>query len=71
MVKYKNPGVYIEGIPEYISPICFASENLVFLMVDFDSRHLGGSTINERFLQAAKEYAFFLWQTRHPDFQPK
>lgn len=47
------------------------SDNPVFLDVDYDAGHGGGSTRMEQLRQMAKEYAFLLWQTGHPDFQPK
>ncbi|MDO5655807.1 MAG: prolyl oligopeptidase family serine peptidase [Flavobacteriaceae bacterium] len=41
------------------------------LFVDFDSGHFGAATKEERARQDALILAFELWQTGHPDFQPK
>ncbi|MBX3245454.1 MAG: prolyl oligopeptidase family serine peptidase, partial [Acidobacteria bacterium] len=46
------------------------SANPVFLDVDFGTGHFGAATAKERYAQIAKEYAFLLWQTGHPEFQP-
>lgn len=46
------------------------SEKPVLLYVDHAAGHFGGSTIQEYWQQIAKEYAFLLWQTGHPEFQP-
>ena len=45
------------------------SQNPVFLYVDYKAGHFGGSTVEERFVQRAKEYAFLLWQCGNEDFQ--
>ncbi len=45
------------------------SNNPVFLDVDYKSGHFGGSTIDEQFVQSAKEYAFLLWQCGDEEFQ--
>ncbi len=47
-----------------------ASGNPVFLYVNYAAGHGMGSTVSEFFQQLAKEYAFLLWQTGHPEFQP-
>ncbi|HRP43627.1 MAG TPA: prolyl oligopeptidase family serine peptidase [Ginsengibacter sp.] len=47
------------------------SQNPVFLDVNYAGGHYGGSTVDERFVQTAKEYAFLLWQCGDPDFQYK
>ena len=48
-----------------------ASQNPVFLDVDYKAGHFGGSTIDEQFVQYAREYAFLLWQCGDKDFQVK
>ncbi|MCD9853178.1 prolyl oligopeptidase family serine peptidase [Epilithonimonas sp. JDS] len=48
-----------------------ASTNPVFLYVDYKAGHFGGSTVEEQFLQASKEYSFLLWQCGDKDFQLK
>lgn len=48
-----------------------ASDRPVFLHIDYAAGHFGGSTNDEQLKQRAMEYAFLLWQTGHPDFQPK
>lgn len=48
-----------------------ASGNPVFLYVNYAAGHGMGSTMNEFFEQLAKEFAFLLWQTGHPEFQPQ
>lgn len=45
------------------------SQNPVFLHVDYNAGHFGGSTIDEKFEQKAKEYAFLLWQCGNEEFQ--
>lgn len=45
------------------------SQNPVFLYVDYVAGHFGGSTVDERFAQMAKEYAFLLWQCGDEEFQ--
>lgn len=45
------------------------SQNPVFLDVDYKSGHFGGSTVDEQFIQIAKEYAFLLWQCGDEEFQ--
>ena len=45
------------------------SQNPVFLYVDYKAGHFGGSTVEERFVQRAKEYAFLLWQCGNEEFQ--
>lgn len=45
------------------------SQNPVFFDVNYAGGHFGGSTMDERFVQTAKEYAFLLWQCGHPEFQ--
>ncbi len=47
------------------------SNNPIFLDVDYKAGHSGGSTLLEQHKQLAREYAFLLWQTGHPEFQPK
>ena len=47
------------------------SDNPVLLYVDYNAGHFGGATVDELYAQYAKEFAFLLWQTGHPDFQPK
>lgn len=47
------------------------SDTPVFLHIDYAAGHYGGSTNDEQLKQRAMEYAFLLWQTGHPDFQPK
>lgn len=46
-----------------------SSSNPILLDVDYAAGHFGGSTIQEYWQQTAKEYAFLLWQTGHPEFQ--
>lgn len=46
-----------------------SSQNPVFLYVDYAAGHFGGSTVDERFAQTAKEYAFLLWQCGDKEFQ--
>lgn len=46
-----------------------SSTNPVFLYVDYGAGHFGGSTVDERYAQTAKEYAFLLWQCGDPEFQ--
>lgn len=46
------------------------SQNPTFLYVDYSAGHFGGSTMDERFVQMAKEYAFLLWQCGDREFQP-
>lgn len=48
-----------------------ASLRPVFLHVDFEGGHTGASESDKALMQTAREYAFLLWQTGHPDFQPK
>lgn len=48
-----------------------ASTNPVFLYVDYKAGHFGGSTVEEQFLQASREYSFLLWQCGDKDFQVK
>ncbi|MFT4205064.1 MAG: prolyl oligopeptidase family serine peptidase [Chitinophagaceae bacterium] len=38
------------------------SQNPVFLYVDYGAGHFGGSTLDEQYVQMAREYAFLLWQ---------
>lgn len=40
------------------------SPNPVLLDVDYKAGHYGGSTVEEQIQQAAKEYAFILWQCK-------
>jgi prolyl oligopeptidase len=47
------------------------SQNPVFLHVDYEAGHYGGSTLQEQFIQTAKEYAFLLWQCGHDEFLKK
>ena len=46
-----------------------SSQNPVFLYVDYNAGHFGGSTMDEYYGQMAKEYAFLLWQCGDPEFQ--
>jgi prolyl oligopeptidase len=46
------------------------SKNPVLLRVDFDAGHGHGSTRTQTDALRADEYAFVLWRTGHPDFQP-
>jgi prolyl oligopeptidase len=46
------------------------SDRPVFLYVDYAAGHFGGSTVDERFKQTSREYAFLLWQTGDNEFQP-
>lgn len=45
------------------------SQAPVFLYVDYAAGHFGGSTVDERFAQTAKEFAFLLWQCGDKEFQ--
>ena len=45
------------------------SQNPVFLYVDYKAGHFGGSTVDEQFIQVAREYSFLLWQCGNKDFQ--
>ena len=45
-----------------------ASPRPVFLHVDFEGGHTGASENDKQLMQKAREYAFLLWQTGHPDF---
>ena len=47
------------------------SKNPVFLDVNYDAGHFGGSTRDEYFKEESKKIAFILWQCGHPDFQIK
>ncbi|WP_262148419.1 prolyl oligopeptidase family serine peptidase [Chryseobacterium foetidum] len=47
------------------------SNNPVLLYVDYKAGHFGGSTVDEQFVQVAKEYSFLLWQCGDKDFQMK
>lgn len=47
------------------------STNPQSLFVNFDSGHFGASTTEGRARQSALLLAFELWQTGHPNFQPK
>jgi len=47
------------------------SQNPVFLDVNYAGGHFGGSTVDERYSQTAKEYAFLLWQCGDEEFQFK
>ncbi|MCU7617014.1 prolyl oligopeptidase family serine peptidase [Chryseobacterium sp. PBS4-4] len=48
-----------------------ASKNPVLLYVDYKAGHFGGSTVDEQFVQVAREYSFLLWQCGDKDFQMK
>ena len=43
----------------------------VLLDLDYDSGHGQGMTKLQRQKTTAKAYAFVLWQTGHPEFQPR
>ena len=45
------------------------SQNPVLLYVDYKAGHFGGSTMDEKFAQTAKEFAFLLWQCGDKEFQ--
>lgn len=47
------------------------SGNPVLLYVDYKAGHFGGSTMEEQYVQSAKEFAFLLWQCGDPEFQVK
>ncbi|SEQ55233.1 oligopeptidase B Serine peptidase. MEROPS family S09A [Epilithonimonas lactis] len=47
------------------------SKNPVFLDVNYNAGHFGGSTKDEYFKEESKKIAFILWQCGHPDFQIK
>ncbi len=47
------------------------SGNPVFLDVNYDAGHFGGSTQDEFFKEEARNMAFIFWQCGHPDFQIK
>src|SRR5690606_11956257 len=46
-----------------------ASDNPVWLYVDYEGGHFGSSNQNNAFAALARELSFLLWQTGHPDFQ--
>jgi prolyl oligopeptidase len=48
-----------------------AGDNPVLLDINYSGGHSGGVTENEYFEQTSKEYAFLLWQTGDPEFQPR
>lgn len=48
-----------------------ASQNPVYLYVDYKAGHFGGSTMDEQFAQLSKEFAFLLSETGNPEFQVK
>ncbi|RZJ69071.1 prolyl oligopeptidase family serine peptidase [Flavobacterium sp.] len=41
----------------------------VLLDVDYKAGHFGGSTLDEKFAQNAREFAFLMWQCGDPEFQ--
>jgi prolyl oligopeptidase len=47
------------------------SSNPVFLDVNYAAGHFGGSTVDEKYAQTAKEYAFLLWQCGDAAFERK
>ena len=47
------------------------SNNPVLLQVNFSGGHGSASTLDEQIKLVAQQFAFLLWQTGHPDFQPK
>jgi prolyl oligopeptidase len=48
-----------------------ADRTPVLMRVDFDAGHGLGSTREQRDAEAADEYAFALWRSGSPRFQPK
>lgn len=47
-----------------------ASNSPVWLYVDYEGGHFGNSDQEEAHAEMARDWAFLLWQTGHPDFQP-
>lgn len=47
------------------------SKNPVFLYVNFGAGHGQGNTLDDALMDKVDELSFILWQTGHPDFQPK
>lgn len=46
------------------------SANPVLLDVNYNAGHFGGTTVDEKNQEIAREIAFLLWQCGHPEFQP-
>ena len=71
-------GINDPRVPSYM-PGSFAAKmqghnpngNPILLKVDFESGHFGASDPEVLYKENAAKTAFLLWQTGHPDFQPK
>lgn len=48
-----------------------ASENPVLFYTNFEAGHGGGVSFTETINEFTRNFAFMLWQTGHPDFQPE
>lgn len=70
---YHDPRVILWQPAKYAAKMQEANSSTkpVFLKVNFDGGHGGASTIEEQLKMATQQYAFLLWQTGHPEFQPK
>ncbi len=70
---YNDPRVIVWQPAKYAAAVQSAdnSGNPQLMFTEMKSGHFGASPMDEGMKTIAREVAFLLWQTGHPDFQPQ